>query len=193
MHAANGIYSQPKATKETLQEYIQTFTDLVFEANGTDPTAVTCQVTVILFIQHLFNKEIMKQVAGSKILRHAVTLANKTEIKLSNANQCTQPHENIVMDVQNQAQAVNQITNTNAAILNWKANLTCYGDKGDLDSKCLHINDIPQPSQPQLLLQQIRLTYHFCWHQIQHCHKLLQQKPLYPLNYDMSLWSNWIR
>ena len=52
-------------------------------ATGSDPTSVTCQVTIILFIVHLFNKEIKKQVAGAKnnlTLRHAMTLAQEVEI-----------------------------------------------------------------------------------------------------------------
>ena len=59
MHAATKINSRPQAGNETLQEYIQRLTDLVIQAADTDPTAVTCQVT-IMFIRHLFNKEIKK-------------------------------------------------------------------------------------------------------------------------------------
>ena len=66
MHAATRIHLCPYATIEALQEYIQRFTDLVIQATGTDLTAMTCQVTTDLFIRHLFNKEIKKQVAGAK-------------------------------------------------------------------------------------------------------------------------------
>ena len=66
VHAATQIYFRPQAANETLQEYIQRYTDLVIHATGADLTSVTCQVTIILFIRHFFNKEIKKQVAGAK-------------------------------------------------------------------------------------------------------------------------------
>ena len=66
MHAATGIHSRSKATNETLQEYIQWFMNLVILATGTDPNAVTCHVTIVLFIRHLLNKEIKKQVWEQK-------------------------------------------------------------------------------------------------------------------------------
>ena len=50
MHVATRIHSQPPAANVTLQEFIQRFTDLLIQATGTDPNAVTCQVTVILLI-----------------------------------------------------------------------------------------------------------------------------------------------
>ena len=84
MQATTRLYSTPQATNETLQENIQRFTDLAIQATGTDLTAVTCQVAV-LFIIHLVNKEIKKQVEGSWIiqtLRNAITLAQEAEIKL---------------------------------------------------------------------------------------------------------------
>ena len=46
---------------------------------------MTHQVTIILFIRHLFNKEIKKQVACAKnvqTLRHAMTLAQEAYTKL---------------------------------------------------------------------------------------------------------------
>ena len=46
---------------------------------------MTCQVTIILFIRNLFNKEIKKQVFGAKniqMLRHATILAQEAEIIL---------------------------------------------------------------------------------------------------------------
>ena len=58
MHAAIRIHSRPHAVNETLQEYIQRVTDLVIHTTGTDPTVVICQVIIVLFIRHLFNKEI---------------------------------------------------------------------------------------------------------------------------------------
>ena len=44
-HAATQIHSRLQAANETLQEYMQRFTDLVIQATGADPTSVTCQVT----------------------------------------------------------------------------------------------------------------------------------------------------
>ena len=44
------------------------------------------QVTTIVFVRHFFKKEIKKQDAGTeniKMLRHAMTLAQKAEIKLT--------------------------------------------------------------------------------------------------------------
>ena len=78
VHVATQIHSRPKTANETLQEYIQRLTDLIIHATSTDPTSVTCQVTIILFIRHLFKREIKKQVADAKniqILRHTMTLA----------------------------------------------------------------------------------------------------------------------
>ena len=57
------IHSKAHTANGTLQEYTQRFTDLVIHAMDADPTTVTCQVTVILFIRHLFNK---KEVGGTK-------------------------------------------------------------------------------------------------------------------------------
>ena len=84
MHAATWIHSCLQSANKTLLEHVQRFTDLVVHTTGTDPTPVTCQVTIVLFIRHLFNKEIRKHVAGTKTiqtLRHAMTLAQETEIK----------------------------------------------------------------------------------------------------------------
>ena len=85
MHTATIIQSRPQAANETLQQYIQRFTDLLIYITGTEPTAVTCQVSIGLFTRHLLNKEIKKQVAGAKTtktLRHSMTLSQQTEIKL---------------------------------------------------------------------------------------------------------------
>ena len=41
----------------------------VLHATGTDSTSVICQVTIVLFIRHLFNRELKKQVAGAIIIR----------------------------------------------------------------------------------------------------------------------------
>ena len=61
------------------------FTDLVIHVTCSEPTSVTCQVPIILFITQVFNKEIKKQVAGAKniqMLRYAMMLAQEAEIKL---------------------------------------------------------------------------------------------------------------
>ena len=57
VHVTTWIHSRHHAAYETLLEYIQRFTNLVIQAICTDPTTVTCQVTLVLFIKHLFNKE----------------------------------------------------------------------------------------------------------------------------------------
>ena len=70
---------------KTFEDYIQRFTDLVIHTTGTDSTSVPCQVTIILYIRHLFMKKIKKQVAGAKniqTLRHAMILAQEAQIKL---------------------------------------------------------------------------------------------------------------
>ena len=66
VHAATQIHSRPQAANELLQEYIPRFTDLVIHSTGTEPTSGTCQVTIILCIRHLFDKEIKKQVTGTE-------------------------------------------------------------------------------------------------------------------------------
>ena len=57
---------------------------MIIQVRGTDPTAVICQVAIVLFIRHLFNKEIKMKVARAKTiytLRHAMTLDQKAEFK----------------------------------------------------------------------------------------------------------------
>ena len=66
VQAATQIQSRPQAVNETLQEYIQQFTDFVIHAIGEDPTLDSCQVIIILLIIYVFNKEIKKQVTGMK-------------------------------------------------------------------------------------------------------------------------------
>ena len=61
MHAATRIHFRPQVSKVTLKEYIQRFSDLIIQAMGTHLTAVPCQVTIVLFIRHLFNKEIKRR------------------------------------------------------------------------------------------------------------------------------------
>ena len=52
LHAVTQIYSRPQSTNEALQEYIQRFTDVVIHETGTEPTSVTCQVIIALFMTH---------------------------------------------------------------------------------------------------------------------------------------------
>ena len=54
VHAAIQMYSRLQVANGTLQEYIQRFTDLVIHATGAEPTLVTCQVTIILFVRQFF-------------------------------------------------------------------------------------------------------------------------------------------
>ena len=58
MHVTTRIHSRPQPPNKTLKENIQRFTYLLIQASHTDPIAVTCQVTIILIIKHLFNEEI---------------------------------------------------------------------------------------------------------------------------------------
>ena len=58
---------------------------MVIQVTGTDPTAVTCQVITMLFIRHLFSKDIKNQATGAKTiqsLRHEMTLTQEIEINL---------------------------------------------------------------------------------------------------------------
>ena len=55
--------------KDTLQEYIQSITDMVIHATGTYPTAVTCQLTIVIFLRHSFNDRIKKKVAEARIIQ----------------------------------------------------------------------------------------------------------------------------
>ena len=67
VHAATQIYSRPQTADDILKEHILQFTDLIIHATGTDLTSLTCHITIILFIRHLFNKEIKKEVARGRI------------------------------------------------------------------------------------------------------------------------------
>ena len=85
MHMETRIHSTPYTKSETLQENSQRFKDLVIQATGTNPTAVTCQVRSVLFIGHQFNKVGKEQVVGVQIiqtLRYAMFLAHEVEIKI---------------------------------------------------------------------------------------------------------------
>ena len=79
----NPFHSRLQSANETLKENIQQFTALVMHITGEDSTSVTCQIIIVLFIRHLFNKEIRKQVAKAKnmqTLRHAMILVKEAEI-----------------------------------------------------------------------------------------------------------------
>ena len=75
MHAATQILSRPQARNENIHR----FTNWVIQATGTDPTAVACQVTIVLFIRCLLNKEIKKQVAGAKMTQTIRLAMNGTD------------------------------------------------------------------------------------------------------------------
>ena len=62
------IHFRPQAANEALQEYIQRLTDLVMHATYADLTSVMCQVTIIFFIRHLFNKEIKNKLTTRPLI-----------------------------------------------------------------------------------------------------------------------------
>ena len=68
IHVTTRIYFRPKAANKTFQEFVQRFSDLVIQATGTDPTAITSPVTIVLFIRCISNKEIKKQVVEAKTI-----------------------------------------------------------------------------------------------------------------------------
>ena len=77
VHAATRIHPRSQSPNRMFWECVQRFTDFVIQATCTDPTPVTCQVTIVLFIWHLFNKEMKEQEAGAKTiqtLRHTMAL-----------------------------------------------------------------------------------------------------------------------
>ena len=69
MHATTRIHSQPQAANETLQEYIQLFTNLVIQTTDNDLTAMTCQMRTVLFIRHLLNKKKWEAVSPVKTIQ----------------------------------------------------------------------------------------------------------------------------
>ena len=66
MHGATRSHSGPQAGSDTLQEYIKRIMDLKIQATVSHPIAITCWVTIMLLIRHLFHKEIKNQMAGAK-------------------------------------------------------------------------------------------------------------------------------
>ena len=169
MDVSTRIHYIPQAGKETLQEYIQRFIDLVIQATGTDSTACTSQVIIVFLIIHLLNKEIKRHVAAAKTiqtLRHAITLAQETEIKLkmflafndddpSVIQFSSIPEsDSVVMTIKGQnAQVINQDLTACISRLNLKAKFTCYkcGGKGHLITGCPHKGNVAstqnQPSR----------------------------------------------
>ena len=70
---------------ETLQEFIQNFTDLREKALQTDPANITNRVIIFLFVRNLYNKDIWRRVAGAKTLNtlaDAFRLAHHSLLKL---------------------------------------------------------------------------------------------------------------
>ena len=84
MYAATRIYSRCQAGNDSLQEYIQKCTNLVIQTTGIDPTTVICQVTIVLFIWHLYDKELIQSNWRKTVetLRHKIALAQEAEIRL---------------------------------------------------------------------------------------------------------------
>ena len=57
MHAASDLHVKQQPD-ETLQEFIQNFTDLTEKALGTEPANITNRVILFLFVKNLYNKDI---------------------------------------------------------------------------------------------------------------------------------------
>ena len=57
VHAASDLHHKQRPDK-TLQEYTQTFTDLIEKGMGIDPANITNHVIIFLFIKHPYNKDI---------------------------------------------------------------------------------------------------------------------------------------
>ena len=194
MHTATRIYSRYQAANETMQEYIQRFTDLV--PHGTDPTVVTCKVTIVLSIRHLFNKEINKEVCGTRTvqtLRFAMTLDPELEIKLEmyerfhddypSVMQISSIPQSEVLAIQGQilqlgnTQPVNQGPTVAASRCNWKANITCYKcGKKDICLEIVHLQLrllLLKINQLHLLTvtRQAVLDLHFLQQQTLHFHR----------------------
>ena len=62
---------------ETLQEYIQNFTDLTEKVMGADPVNIMNRVIIFLFINNLYNCDINKCIAGAKTIN---TLADACKL-----------------------------------------------------------------------------------------------------------------
>ena len=97
-------------------------------------TAVPCEVTTVLFISHLLNSVIKKQVAGT---RPKQTLAEEAKIKLKmyeglndddpSVMQINSVLQSDVMTIQEQGtQPENQGQTAATLRIDWKANFTCY-------------------------------------------------------------------
>ena len=51
VHGASNLHHKQRPD-ETLQEYIQSFTDLTEKAMGADPANITNRVTIFLFVEN---------------------------------------------------------------------------------------------------------------------------------------------
>ena len=67
VHAASDLQHKQRPD-ETLQEYIQNFTDLTEKAMGTYQANITNRVIIFQFIKTLNNKDIRRWVAGTKTI-----------------------------------------------------------------------------------------------------------------------------
>ena len=59
VHTASDLHHNHRPD-ETLQEYIQIFTNLTQKAVGTDPANITNKVIIFLFITNVYNKDIRR-------------------------------------------------------------------------------------------------------------------------------------
>ena len=59
VHAASDLHHNQRPD-ETLEEYIQNFTDLTETAIGIDPANITNKVIIYLFIKNLYNEDIRR-------------------------------------------------------------------------------------------------------------------------------------
>ena len=59
VHTANDLYRKQRSG-ETLQQYIQNFTDVTEKAMGVDPDNIMNRVIIFLFIKNLYNIDIKR-------------------------------------------------------------------------------------------------------------------------------------
>ena len=86
VHAASDLHKK-QWPDETLQEYIQHFTDLVEKAMWADPANIKNRVIIFLFMKKLYNCDIQKDIAGAKTiytLADTFRLAHQSLLKIKN-------------------------------------------------------------------------------------------------------------
>ena len=67
LHTASDLHWK-QWPDETLQQYIQNFTDLTEKTMGVDPANITNWVVMFLLIKNLYNKDIRWWIAGAKTI-----------------------------------------------------------------------------------------------------------------------------